>query len=56
VIVSAEQAKAVSAKLESAGESVFEIGRVEAGSRGCTVSGKPGTWNSAESWSATHNA
>ena len=37
-------------------EGVFEIGRIEAGPRGCTVRGKAGTWNSDEDWSATHNA
>ena len=36
--------------------SCFEIGRVEAGSRGCTVTDPQGSWNSSESWSATHNA
>jgi phosphoribosylformylglycinamidine cyclo-ligase len=40
----------------SFGADVFEIGRIEAGQRGCTVNGKGGTWNSAEDWSATHNA
>jgi len=38
------------------GDGAFEIGRIEAGPRGCTVRGKAGTWNSAEDWSATHNA
>jgi len=38
------------------GESVVEIGRIESGPRGCTVSGGAGTWNSTEDWSATHNA
>ena len=56
VIVSRDEADRVSAKLESAGERVFEIGHIEAGPRGCTVSARAGTWNSAESWSATHNA
>ena len=34
----------------------FEIGRIESGDRGCTVSGKAGTWNSGQDWSATHYA
>jgi phosphoribosylformylglycinamidine cyclo-ligase len=34
----------------------FEIGRVEAGPRGCTVKGPQGRWGATESWSATHNA
>jgi phosphoribosylformylglycinamidine cyclo-ligase len=47
-IVSEADAAAVTSALESAGESVLEIGRIEAGPRGCTVSG--------EGWSATHHA
>jgi phosphoribosylformylglycinamidine cyclo-ligase len=56
VILAPEQAGAVSNALEGANETVFEIGRIEEGQRGCTVSGQGGTWNSAEDWSATHNA
>ncbi len=52
VIVEPGLAKAVAAALDGAAE----IGRVEQGHRGCTVSGKAGTWNSAEDWSVTHNA
>ena len=47
-IVSAGVASEVTQPLEAAGETVFEIGRIEAGPRGCTVSG--------EGWSATHHA
>ena len=56
VIVSPEQAATVSQALEGAGETVFEIGRIEAGPRGCTVTGAGGGWGSSEDWSATHNA
>jgi phosphoribosylformylglycinamidine cyclo-ligase len=56
VIVAAEQASEVTAKLEGSGETVFEIGHIQAGQRGCTVSGTAGTWNSPEDWSVTHNA
>jgi phosphoribosylformylglycinamidine cyclo-ligase len=56
IIVAPEQAKEVTSVLEGAGETVFEIGRIERGQRGCTVSGTAGTWNSKEDWSATHNA
>jgi len=56
VIVSPGAAAAVTVALEGAGETVFEIGRIERGHRGCTVSGKAGTWNSPGDWSATHNA
>jgi phosphoribosylformylglycinamidine cyclo-ligase len=56
VIVAEADANSVSSALEGAGETVFEIGRIEAGQRGCTVSGRAGAWNSPEDWSATHNA
>ncbi len=55
VIVSPDDAKDVSQALEEAGESVFVIGRVEAGARGCTVSGSRGTWSARDGWRATHN-
>nr|NUR38396.1 phosphoribosylformylglycinamidine cyclo-ligase [Sphingomonas sp.] len=42
--------------LQGSGETVFEIGRIDQGNRGCTVSGKAGSWNSDKAWSATHNA
>jgi phosphoribosylformylglycinamidine cyclo-ligase len=48
VVLAPEQVSQVKSLLEAAGEMVFEIGRIEAGQRGCTVTG--------EGWSATHNA
>jgi phosphoribosylformylglycinamidine cyclo-ligase len=56
VIVSADQAGEAATALEDAGETVFEVGRIEEGQRGCTVSGRAGDWNAAEDWSATHHA
>jgi len=56
VIVSPEHADRVSEQLEGAGQTAFEIGRIEAGPRGCTVCGQAGTWNSAKDWSASHDA
>jgi phosphoribosylformylglycinamidine cyclo-ligase len=56
VILDEDQARHVTSALEGAGETVFEIGRIEAGPRGCTVRGRGGTWNSPEEWSATHDA
>ena len=56
VIVGRDQADEVIAGLESAGGTVFEIGTIEPGPRGCTVKGSAGTWNAPEDWSATHNA
>ena len=56
VIVSPEEADFTSNLLEGAGETIFEIGRIEEGQRGCTVHGSVGWWNSPEDWSATHHA
>ncbi|MFL6842380.1 MAG: phosphoribosylformylglycinamidine cyclo-ligase [Sphingomicrobium sp.] len=47
-IVAETDARGVVRALEGAGETVFEIGRIEDGRRGCTVVG--------EGWSATHHA
>jgi phosphoribosylformylglycinamidine cyclo-ligase len=55
VIVDASQAGAMSNALAGAGETVFEIGRIEEGRRGCSVSAQAG-WNSPGGWSATHHA
>jgi phosphoribosylformylglycinamidine cyclo-ligase len=49
-IVSASGADEVRTRLEGAGETVFEVGRIENGQRGCTVDGPNGAWT------ATHNA
>ena len=54
-VVSPDQADAVAAELEAAGETVFAIGTVEAGERGCTVFGSVETWSARAGWSATHN-
>ena len=42
--------------LEAAGETVFRIGRIEPGERGCTVRGPVETWSAREDWEATHLA
>ena len=55
VVVAPSLARDVLAALEGAGETAFEIGRIEEGPRGCTVHGPAGTWNSPGDWSATHN-
>jgi phosphoribosylformylglycinamidine cyclo-ligase len=55
VIVSQDDANDVSQALEQAGETAFPIGRVEAGPRGCTVSGTRCTWSARDDWTATHN-
>jgi phosphoribosylformylglycinamidine cyclo-ligase len=54
-VVRAEDAAAVTANLEAAGETVFRIGDVSAGEKGTTVRGSAGVWSGREDWSATHN-
>jgi phosphoribosylformylglycinamidine cyclo-ligase len=55
IVTCPENAAQVTAMLEGAGESVVEIGRIEASKRGCTVSGHE-NWGSTGDWSATHHA
>ena len=54
-IVAPEEAEAVGAALEQAGETVFRIGLVEAGQRGCTVHGSAETWGGRAEWQAEHD-
>ncbi|MGE3395299.1 MAG: phosphoribosylformylglycinamidine cyclo-ligase [Sphingomonas sp.] len=54
-IVDSADAGPVRAALESAGEAVSTIGRIDAGAKGCTVSGGVGTWSAQAAWSATHH-
>lgn len=46
----------VTERLEAAGETVVHVGRIDAGTRGCTVRGSQGTWGGQEAWEATHLA
>ena len=55
-IVGEDEAAAVTRALEGGGETVYRIGQIEAGARGCTVSGAAGSWGSSQDWSQTHNA
>ncbi|WP_298687133.1 phosphoribosylformylglycinamidine cyclo-ligase [uncultured Sphingomonas sp.] len=54
VVVAPADAAAVTAALEAAGETVHRIGRIEAGEKGCTVSGGDESWAKRDAWSATH--
>jgi phosphoribosylformylglycinamidine cyclo-ligase len=54
--VQPENAAEVSRLMTEAGETVFRIGEVVEGQRGCTVKGAAGTWSADADWSATHNA
>lgn len=49
-IVASDAVDSVVSGLEGGGETVFRIGRIDSGPRGCTVNGPDGRW------SATHNA
>ena len=55
VVVAPEQSAEVVAALEATGETVFAIGRIEAGEKGCTVRGSGGTWSARDGWTATHH-
>jgi phosphoribosylformylglycinamidine cyclo-ligase len=55
VVVAAADVAAAIADLEVAGETVFCIGHIAAGEKGCTVSGSVETWSAMGDWRATHN-
>ena len=55
-IVAAADAQVTVQELEQAGETVYRIGHIEGGQRGCTVRGPIGSWGSNEDWTATHHA
>jgi phosphoribosylformylglycinamidine cyclo-ligase len=55
LIVSEEDSTGVSRDLEQAGETVFRIGRIEEGRKGCTVGGPAGSWSARGDWTATHD-
>jgi phosphoribosylformylglycinamidine cyclo-ligase len=55
LIVAEEHVKDVTQELADKGETVFTIGRVEAGPKGCTVAGAAGIWSARAPWSATHH-
>jgi phosphoribosylformylglycinamidine cyclo-ligase len=44
----------VTQALEDAGETVFRVGTVSEGDKGCTVKGSAETWSAKADWSATH--
>src|SRR5689334_14275589 len=54
-IVASEHADEVIRLLGQAGEQAFEIGHIDRGQRGCTVTASTAAWNSAAEWTATHN-
>lgn len=54
VVVAPEQVDAVTANLTAAGETVYRIGHIAEGVRGCTVTGSVETWSALGNWKATH--
>ncbi|WNO52555.1 phosphoribosylformylglycinamidine cyclo-ligase [Stakelama saccharophila] len=55
VVVAADDAETVADALRATGETVFPIGSIGSGDKGCTVRGSAGTWNADADWSATHH-
>src|SRR5690606_26565893 len=53
LIAAPGEAEALARTLAAAGETVFAIGRIEQGRRGCTVSGSDESWFARQAWSAT---
>jgi len=56
VAVAADAAEGVARDLEVAGETVFRIGEIVEGERGCTVFGSAETWSARTAWEASHRA
>jgi phosphoribosylformylglycinamidine cyclo-ligase len=54
VVVPAGEVDRIAARLRGAGETVFTLGAVEPGPRGCTVMGPAGSWGSDADWEAVH--
>ncbi len=54
--VAPDEAEALAADLAAAGETVFTVGDIREGERGCTVTGSVETWSAREAWEATHHA
>ncbi|MDT0574820.1 phosphoribosylformylglycinamidine cyclo-ligase [Croceicoccus sp. F390] len=53
LVVSPDKADALQQELKAAGETVWQIGTVNKGTRGCTVRGQH-AWSARKAWSATH--
>ncbi len=54
VVVAAADMDAVTASLTAAGETVYRIGHIADGAKGCTVSGSAETWSAKADWRAVH--
>jgi len=56
LVVAADAVEAATDMLRDAGETVFTIGSIEPGPRGCTVFGSDEGWHAMTAWEATHAA
>ena len=54
LVVDVADVAGVTSELEAAGETVYAIGRIEAGETGCTVSGPAESWSARDAWEAVH--
>ncbi|RIV87677.1 phosphoribosylformylglycinamidine cyclo-ligase [Aurantiacibacter zhengii] len=54
--VTPDKVDTVTKALSDAGETVFRIGEIVEGQRGCTVKGSAGTWSAKADWAADHDA
>ena len=55
VVVAEADVDAVSLALTVLGETVYHIGHIASGAKGCTVTGTGDTWSAMGDWSATHH-
>jgi phosphoribosylformylglycinamidine cyclo-ligase len=55
VVVPDAEVASVTSALEEAGETVFRIGHIAAGEKGCTVTGSVEIWSAKADWTATHH-
>ena len=55
VVVAPEDETSVFNDLFASGETVYRIGRLERGKKGCTVRGPSGAWTTPRAWTATHH-
>jgi phosphoribosylformylglycinamidine cyclo-ligase len=54
VVVAQTDVADVTAALQAAGETVFNIGHIADGDKGCTVTGSVETWSAQSDWTATY--
>jgi phosphoribosylformylglycinamidine cyclo-ligase len=55
IAVNETDVASITADLAAAGETVYRIGHIESGAKGCTVSGSAEIWSAMADWTATHN-